>query len=475
MIKYINFIVFLCFISITSISKATVSDDNIKKKLSELSIPIVFVTTVEGEEPDCEYVDPPQGCMGLGIANATKVPSRMVIVTKGDTVYDSGEYVKKESGLTINIRGNTSAYREKKSYKLKLQKKADLLKRGDNKYEDKDWILLRTGSTLNTKVGFWLSELIRQEWTPAHQIVNLFINNVYRGLYILTEQISVNQQCRVNLDEDEGYMVEFDAYYWNEDLSFPSNIGHHYMQFTYKYPDSEDITPDKSTYIQDDVHRIENSIMNNCYDNDLDCESFAKWLLAQDILGNWDSCGSNIYIVKPDNYSKLQMGPLWDFDCCFIIADNWTGIHLNDVFWFNSLLNSTNEVFRLAYINLWDTFGSWVIGELCDRLNQFSISEEGRDYNATLKVEKEAGIIIEEKSGYDDCDLEDMTSFIEDFLLSRYDWIDSRISDILSEVKFNSLTDEYTNNITYDIWGRSISKDTKEILIRNRKKYLKNK
>ena len=86
-----------------------------------IGLTCVTVTTVDGEEPTCEVVRSPEGCTGIGIRNATKVPGR-IRLQKGDRIlYDSGEYVGKESGMTIKIRGNTSAAAAgKKPYKIKL-------------------------------------------------------------------------------------------------------------------------------------------------------------------------------------------------------------------------------------------------------------------------------------------------------------------------------------------------------------------
>ena len=72
------------------------------------------ITTVNNEEPVADQVSPPEGCYGAGLQNATKVPARMIISKNDETIYDSGEYEKKQSGLTIKLRGNTSAYSEKK-------------------------------------------------------------------------------------------------------------------------------------------------------------------------------------------------------------------------------------------------------------------------------------------------------------------------------------------------------------------------
>ena len=61
--------------------------------LMATGLPLVLITTVDGEEPTCDYVTAPEGCLGESIANASKVPGRAVVVVRGDTLFDSGEYV----------------------------------------------------------------------------------------------------------------------------------------------------------------------------------------------------------------------------------------------------------------------------------------------------------------------------------------------------------------------------------------------
>lgn len=83
----------------------------------------VYVNTVNGEEPTYERVDHPDGYFGSSITNVTKVNGRMFMMEGNDTLYDSGD-----EGMTIRVRGNTSAVLFlKKPYKIKLNKKADLL------------------------------------------------------------------------------------------------------------------------------------------------------------------------------------------------------------------------------------------------------------------------------------------------------------------------------------------------------------
>ena len=158
-------------------------------------IPTVEVTTVNGEPLVCDYVRPPEGCMGLSIKNANKPGARMTIRQNGQTLYDSGDYEEDMSGTTIRIRGNTSAWRDKKGYKINLQEPADLLFRGYEKmYRDKEWLLINDErGALNTLIGHKVNELIGMPWAPRFKFVNLVLNGEPQGLYILIESVKRNK------------------------------------------------------------------------------------------------------------------------------------------------------------------------------------------------------------------------------------------------------------------------------------------
>ena len=87
-------------------------------------LPTMVVETIDHEEPTCDYVYAPAGCMGASITNATKVPGRLMIYQRlngvDSVLYDSGEYEESASGMTIKIRGNTSAFEAKKPYTINL-------------------------------------------------------------------------------------------------------------------------------------------------------------------------------------------------------------------------------------------------------------------------------------------------------------------------------------------------------------------
>ncbi len=81
------------------------SDDVDIQDVIDAGLPVLYVETVDGEEPTFDKVTHPEGMMGEGITNATKVPGRIRIVLGGADLYDSGDYVAKTSGMTIMIRG----------------------------------------------------------------------------------------------------------------------------------------------------------------------------------------------------------------------------------------------------------------------------------------------------------------------------------------------------------------------------------
>ncbi|MDE6562603.1 MAG: CotH kinase family protein [Muribaculaceae bacterium] len=422
--------------------------------LADMNLPLVVINTVDNEEPTCDAVDAPDGAWGYGIANATKVPASMQIILRKDTVYDSGDYIKKESGLTVKIRGNSSGRNPKKSFKLKLQKKADLLLRDDKKYKDKDWVLLRSGGSLVTPIGLWTSELIGQEWTPAHDIVNVWMNGSYRGLYILCEQVTVNTDCRIVVDESDGYVVESDPYWWNEEIYFPSTLTVPQLKFTYKYPDPEDITDEWNVAISNDVIDHEARIKDGTFDEVFDCESFAKWLVGWELLGNADSAGGNMYVVKKDSSSKICMGPMWDFDNALIILDDWIGLHYR-WFYFHHLLQSPNDSFRKSFYQVWKEKGSGIVDNLIDRINTFADSPAGEDYQVSIGFQMKLEIPADYSMPYIG-NLEFMRSYAVDFLTKRAEWIDSHIDNETS-VAWNC-TQSLGNDAKYiyDILGRFV-------------------
>lgn len=465
--RQINLFLFLLLFCLNIKAQTDFSFENISK----IGLPVVSVITLNGEEPVCDYVTHPEGSMGESITNATKVPCRIIITKNQDILFDSGDYEKNVSGATIKINGNTGAYHDNKPYKIKLQVKEDLLLRGDKKYKDKEWRLLKDARTLNTMIGLKMNELIGMPWTPSYMPCNVFINNDYRGCYLLIESVKRNSDSRLNVDENTGFIVERDPYWWNESIYFSTdyfNMSNGY-RWTWKYPDEDDVTEEITEYVQSSINRAEKSIKEGNYEQYIDVNSFVSWILAHDILGTWDSGGSNLYLMRYDNNSLLQMANMWDFDTIFWMnKDSFSRYHTESYdYYFPLLFNNVNTTFLYAYINKWNKIKNIIPQQIIDFIKEFADSEEGkalqlsREYY-TKRWNKELTTVSE--------DVEKVTDWFNNHL----PWLDTTINNMS---KPTGISTTYLNQNAYsspifDIHGKQMNTPQKGINIINGKKIL---
>ena len=375
----------------TASTMVTVGDTTVMALTDMISIglPVLCFETVDGELPTCDYVSAPAGCMGAAITNATKVPGRLVIYQRLDGIdsimYDSGVYEKDVSGMTIRLRGNTSAYDVKKPYKIKLQKKSDLLFRGDDAtFKDKDWLLLKD-DYMTTILGLKVNELVGMVWTPQHRFVNVVINGDYRGPYLLCESVKRNTACRLNVDKS-GFIFEYDPYWWNEDVYVSSSSSPSY-NYTFKYPDPDDILPEQLDYMQSLVKDYENSLKKGTYPAMIDVASFAKWCLVHDITGTQDAGGANLYYTKYDTTAQtpIVMPVTWDFDMSERTTSAWSQSHVTHM---TKLFNSTNRAFVREFVNAWVKVRNTLVNDVRGFIKAFAESPDGIALQASMNLHK---------------------------------------------------------------------------------------
>ena len=356
----------ILFLSVMPVLNANSSNDDIKWP----DMPVLYITTVNGDTPKCTVVAAPEGCIGTTITNNDYVPGRMVMVLKGDTLYDSKEYIKDESGMRIKRRGNSTAVSLlQHPYKIKLTKKYDLLRRNNNDYKHKKWLLLSM-RTWNPKLtnqesnilniaGILTSKILKKEWTPDYEFVNLVLNGDYQGMYYLMESVDKGN-TRINIS-DAGFLIESDPFWWNEDAYFKTDHQYYEVGYTYKYPDNDDVNDSIQNMIKNYMNEVEDCMYSQGNIADyIDMESFAKWILIHDILGTDDSAGCNKFLYKHDmnDDSKLHMGPVWDYDSMFR-SDGLSTLHYSQQWFYYPILFQREDFIEL-YRNLWnqikDTF-----------------------------------------------------------------------------------------------------------------------
>ncbi|MBO5212861.1 MAG: CotH kinase family protein [Clostridia bacterium] len=317
-----------------------------------VSFPRVEITTENYIWPTFDVAHSPDKYWGSGITNALYEQCIMTIYdSSNNVVFDSSSNMndgEEYLGAKMKVRGNTSASHagnKKYPYKIKLGSKADLLepligRPDDGKvYEDKDWLLLNYGEDGYRIGGEAIADAVGTEWSPDYCYVALYVNGDYRGLYVLSESVKEGNgteetQSRVPVDDD-GYVFECDAYWWNEDLYFNTPMTKDTaMFFTFKYPDSDiiDETSPEYIYIQDYMTRFEEALMadDDSYLDYIDLDSFVKWLLVSDYLCISDGGGANIYLYKKNSTddTKVFMGPNWDFDSWMGNAEDFCTIRM---------------------------------------------------------------------------------------------------------------------------------------------------
>ena len=237
----------------------------------------------------------------------------------------------------IKGRGNSTWGMPKKPYRLKLDKKSGLL----GMSESKNWVLLANyadKTLMRNELAFMLSRNSGLTFTPDSRYVEVFLNGVYQGSYLLTEQIKEGKDL---IDvEDGGYLLEQDGFAGSEPVHFYTTKN---MPVTVKYPDEEEITQTQKDYIKNHFQQFENALFAanftdpvNGYRKYFDVDSYVNYYIVNEVMGNPDAFWST-YMYKKANDEKIYTGPVWDFDIA-VNNDDRLGDQVNGL-----MFNSAHE------------------------------------------------------------------------------------------------------------------------------------
>lgn len=231
------------------------------------------------------------------------------------TIQILGDSLSFEGNMRIKGRGNSTWGLPKKPYKLKFDKKESLL----GYPKDKEWVLLANytdKTNLRNETAFYLGRISELEWTPRSHFVEVFINDVYNGVYQLCEQIKISES-RVNVT-DNGYLLEVDQQNRldPDDIFFTTDR----ILLNIKDPDIES-NSEQFHFVKNYVTEAENALYsdiftdpNNGYAKYLDVNSFVDWYLVNEITKNNDAIFFSSCYMNLIPGGKIKMGPIWDFD-----------------------------------------------------------------------------------------------------------------------------------------------------------------
>lgn len=381
------------------------------------NMPLLVIQTSDGEEPQYEEaVKEDEELWGETITNNQYVNGSMTMI-RNQTESPSMQ-------MKWKIRGNANTVTQpKKPYKIVLDAPADLLG-GGAETTGREWVLLSNGIELKTYLGTYLSNLCGVEWVPPMEFVNVMVNGDWKGCYILTT--AVCYEAAHGRVSSSGYIFENDAYWWNENrIYFKTEEQLYQMGYTFKYPKIKKEDDPRIAQLQKYMQEVEDLVLagNSDYQELIDEDTLVSWILVRDILGQGDGGGSNMYFYKYDfdlensRSSKVKMGPLWDFDSAFEVADEWSRSRTREVFLFSKLFEL--QSFSEAYQRKWQSISPELAKNVDKQLEDLD-RQQGN-------VIEESWELDEARWGREVIPLTEQVRYASEWFRYRTEWMDQAL------------------------------------------------
>ncbi|MBN2487377.1 MAG: CotH kinase family protein [Bacteroidales bacterium] len=303
----------------------------------ESNLPLILINT-SGQD----IVDDPRIVANMKVINS---PGGTNSITDNNFEYNGN--------IEIEIRGSSSQGFEKKNYSLETIYNADsninvsLL----GMPKENDWVLhgpYSDKSLMRNALAYYLGNLTGQ-WAPRTRFCELYINNDYRGVYLLIEKIKIDKN-RVNiatLNPDEisgddltgGYIMKIDRPDPGAWASpYKGLNGHDDIYFSYVKPEYPDMPAQQRNYIKNYVTDFEDALYGATFKDPaigyrafINVQSFVDHYIVNELSRNVDGyrLSAFFYKDKDSKGGKITMGPLWDFNLGFGNADYYDGANAN--------------------------------------------------------------------------------------------------------------------------------------------------
>jgi uncharacterized repeat protein (TIGR02543 family) len=221
---------------------------------------------------------------------------------------------------------------DKKGYRIKFVEKQAVF----GNPESKHWVLLACANfdditMYRNKLAYNMADEIftNLEYVTTAQWVDVYFNGEYHGVYLLAEQIRVDDD-RVDIESeygmlDTGYLIEYDAYATGvQGVDYFRVSGLKYP-FTMKSPDPAEYLEngydieqykEQVRYIQALVKTMVDAALSKdfaTFEQSADVNSFVDMYILHELFKNIDTGYSSFYIYRNPG-GKLFAGPPWDFD-----------------------------------------------------------------------------------------------------------------------------------------------------------------
>lgn len=353
-----------------------------------------------------------------------EIPSKDYYLEGTLAVNGRGGYEDYTGKTEVKGRGNSTWGYPKKPYRLKLNKKAEICGLG----KAKNYVLLANHldpTLMLNSVAFKIGRLLELPFTNHAIPVDVVLNGIYKGSYLLTEQIEVKEN-RVDLDENNSVMWELDSY-WDDEPKFKSTAFN--LPVMVKDPD---LTTEQFEYWKKDFNAFttqfaKEPLEGNSYVDMIDIESVAKFLITFNLVHNMEINHPKSVFLHKEGNGKYVMGPIWDFDWAYDYEGTSNHFGRYNTPLFSSSMNGVGTAFfqrflqdsrvKTIYKRTWQDFKNNKLDALLQYVD---------DYAVMLKPSVERNSELWENTRSFDTKVKELKTWLR----NRADYIDSEVSKL---------------------------------------------
>ena len=353
-----------------------------------------------------------------------EIPSKDYYLEGTLAVNGRGGYEDYTGKTEVKGRGNSTWGYPRKPYRLKLNKKAEICGLG----KAKNYVLLANHldpTLMLNSVAFKIGRLLELPFTNHAIPVDVVLNGIYKGTYLLTEQIEVKEN-RVDLDENNSVMWELDSY-WDDEPKFKSTAFN--LPVMVKDPD---LTTEQFEYWKKDFNAFttqfaKEPLEGNSYVDMIDIESVAKFLITFNLVHNMEINHPKSVFLHKEGNGKYVMGPIWDFDWAYDYEGTSNHFGRYNTPLFSSSMNGVGTAFfqrflqdsrvKAIYKRTWQDFKNNKLDALLQYVD---------DYAVMLKPSVERNSELWENTRSFDTKVKELKTWLR----NRADYIDSEVSKL---------------------------------------------
>ena len=353
-----------------------------------------------------------------------EIPSKDYYLEGTLAVNGRGGYEDYTGKTEVKGRGNSTWGYPKKPYRLKLNKKAEICGLG----KAKNYVLLANHldpTLMLNSVAFKIGRLLELPFTNHAIPVDVVLNGIYKGSYLLTEQIEVKEN-RVDLDENNSVLWELDSY-WDDEPKFKSTAFN--LPVMVKDPD---LTTEQFEYWKKDFNAFttqfaKEPLEGNSYVDMIDIESVAKFLITFNLVHNMEINHPKSVFLHKEGNGKYVMGPIWDFDWAYDYEGTSNHFGRYNTPLFSSSMNGVGTAFfqrflqdsrvKAIYKRTWQDFKNNKLDALLQYVD---------DYAVMLKPSVERNSELWENTRSFDTKVKELKTWLR----NRADYIDSEVSKL---------------------------------------------